>query len=164
MESVLVDATEQQIERPQSRQEPYYSGKKKCHSLKTEIRTTLQGHIRRVSKSYPGSFHDFTVYKREPPLHPKSRVFADSGYQGLDKQHQETKVPYKTTKARPLDQEEKNDNRALSRIRVRVENIIGDIKTFKILSDRYRNKRNRHNIKFKIVAGIVNLKTRFALA
>ena len=161
-ESLLIDATEQPIERPKKRQRPYYSGEKKRHTLKTEIRTTLQGCIRHVSKDYPGSFHDFNVHKQEPPLHPKERAFVDSGYQGLDKQHRETILPYKVTKTRPLDPVKRRGNRALSRIRVLVENIIGDIKTFKILSDRYRNKRKRHNIKFKIIAGIVNLKNGFA--
>ena len=104
------------------------------------------------------------MYKREPPLHPQSRAFVDSGYQGLDKLHKETEVPYKATKMRPLDQEEKDYNRALSRVRVTVEHIIGDIKTFRVLSERYRNKRKRYNIKFKIVAGIINLKNGFAAA
>ena len=60
--------------------------------------------------------------------------------------------------------EEKEYNRALSRVRITIENIFGDIKTFKILADRYRNKRKRYNVKFKIIAGIVNLKNGFAIA
>jgi len=164
VESCLVDATEQPIERPKKGQKPYYSGKKKRHTIKTEIRTTLRGRLTHVSKSHPGSVHDFNLHKEEPPLHPKSRTFVDSGYQGLDKRHKETELPYKATKTKPLDKEEKEYNKALSRIRVTVENILGDIKTFRILSDRYRNKRRRYNIKFKIIAGIVNLKNGFASA
>jgi len=57
---------------------------------------------------------------------------------------------------------EKEYNTALSRIRVKIENIIGDLKTFRILSDRYRNKRKRYGVKFNIIAGIVNLKNGFA--
>ena len=72
-ESLLIDATEQPIERPKKGQKHYYSGKKKRHTLKTEIRKTLQGRIRRVSHSYPGSIHDFNLHKQESPLHPKSR-------------------------------------------------------------------------------------------
>jgi len=72
--------------------------------------------------------------------------------------------PYKATKTKPLDAEEKEYNRALSRIRVKVENIIGDLKTFRILSDRYRNKCKRYNVKFNIIAGIVNLKNGFESA
>ena len=164
VESCLVDATEQPIERPKKGQKPYYSGKKKRHTLKTEIRTTLKGQIIHVSKSRAGSVHDFNVHKQEPPLHPKSRAFVDSGYQGLDKCHLETEFPYKATKRKPLDQEEKAYNKALSRIRVKVEHIIGDLKTFRILSERYRNKRKRYTIKFKIIAAIVNLKNGFASA
>jgi hypothetical protein len=163
IESCLVDATEQPLERPKKDQKPYYSGKKKRHTLKTEIRTTLKGRITHVSKARPGSLHDFNLHKQEPPLHPKSRAFVDSGYQGLDKLHSETEWPYKATKKKPLDEEEKAYNRALSRIRVIVENIIGDIKTFKILADRYRNKGKRYTVKFKIIAAIVNLKNGFAL-
>lgn len=162
VESTLLDATEQAIERPKKGQKPYYSGKKKRHTLKTEIRTTLKGRIIHVSKTRPGSVHDYHLHKQEPPLHPKSRTFVDSGYQGLDKVHRETEWPYKATKKRPLDTEEKSYNRALSRIRVKVENIIATLKTFRILSDRYRNKRRRYNIKFKIIAGIMNLKNGFA--
>jgi hypothetical protein len=164
VESSLVDATEQPIERPKKGQKPSYSGKKKRHTLKTEIRTTLKGRITHVCKSRPGSVHDFNLHKQEPPLHPKSRAFVDSGYQGLDKLHKETELPYKATKTKPLDQEEKDYNRALSRIRVLVENVLANIKTFRILSDRYRNKRKRHNVKFKIIAGIVNLKNGFSPA
>jgi len=41
VESLIVDATEQPLERPKRNQKSYYSGKKKCHTLKTEIRTTV---------------------------------------------------------------------------------------------------------------------------
>lgn len=162
VESCLVDATEQAIERPKKGQKPYYSGKKKRHTIKTEIRTTRKGRITHVSKSRAGSVHDFKLHILEPPLHPSSRAFVDSGYQGLDKRHLDTELPYKATKAKPLNEEEKAYNRALSRIRVRVENILGDIKTFRILAERYRNKRKRYNIKFRIIAAIVNLKNGFA--
>lgn len=162
IEDLIVDATEQPIERPKKGQKPYYSGKKKRHTLKTEIRTNLKGRIVHVSKSHPGAMHDFNLHKQEPPLPLKSRAFVDSGYQGLDKIHRAVELPYKATEKKPLDKEEKEYNHALSRIRVRVENILGDIKTFKILSDRYRNKRKRYNVKFQIIAGIVNLKNGFA--
>lgn len=161
IEDLIVDATEQSIDRPKKGQKPYYSGKKKRHTLKTEVRTNIKGRIVHVSKSQPGAVHDFNHHKQEPPLPPNTRAFVDSGYQGLDKVHRDVELPYKATKNKPLDKEEKEYNRALSRIRVKVENILGDIKTFKILSDRYRNKRKRYNIKFQIIAGIVNLKNGF---
>ena len=163
VESLIIDATEQPIERPKKIQKPYYSGKKKRHTLKTEIRVTRRGRIVHVSKPRPASVHDFELHKTEPPIPKHTRAFVDSGYQGLDKLHIQTKSPYKATKAKPLGEEEKEYNQALSRLRVVVEHILGDIKIFRILADRYRNKRKRYDIKFKIIAGIVNLKNGFAL-
>ena len=164
VESLIIDATEQPIERPQKNQKKYYSGKKKRHTIKTEIRITRKGRIVHVSRSRRGAMHDFALHKEEPTIPPESRAFVDSGYQGLDKLHQATELPYKATKTKQLDKEEKEYNHALSRFRVIVENVIGDIKTFKILSDRYRNKRKRYGIKFHIISGIVNLKNGFTTA
>jgi hypothetical protein len=161
VESLIIHATEQPCERPQKKQKRYYSGKKKRHMLKTEIRITLKKRIVHVSKTRPGSVHDFKLHKSEPPLPKDSRAYVDSGYQGLDKTHVATELPYKKSKKKPLDKEEKEYNHALSRIRVKVENVLGQIKTFKILSDRYRNKRKRYNLKFNIIAGIVNLNNGF---
>lgn len=164
VEELILDVTEQQIERPKKGQKAFYSGKKKRHTVKKEVRITRKGRILHVSKTHPGSDHDFTVYKEGPPVPIGTRAYADSGYQGLDKLHRETEIPYKKTKNKPLDEEEKEYNHALSSCRVIVENILGDMKTFRILSDRYRNKRKRYGIKFNIIAGIVNFKNGFGFA
>ncbi len=162
VEELILDATEQQIERPQKSQKVYYSGKKKRHTLKTEIRITPKGRIVHVSKTHPGSTHDLTLHKSEPPLPKETRAYVDSGYQGLDKIHTQTELPYKASKNKALDEEEKEYNHGLSRLRVKVENVFAQLKVFRILSDRYRNKRKRYNLKFNIIAGIVNLKNGFA--
>ena len=70
-------------------------------------------------------------------------------------------IPYKKSKKNPLDEESKEYNHALSKIRVKVENVIRSLKIFRILSDRYRNKRKRYEEKFSIIAGIVNMKNGF---
>ena len=160
--ALLIDATEQPIERPKYNQQVFYSGKKKRHTLKTEIRTTPEGKIVHVSQSAPGSCHDFALYKKDPLRNKKIKVLADSGYQGLDKLHPRTEIPYKKPKGKLLSESKKIYNRVLSRVRVKVENTLGNIKVFKILSERYRNKRLRYNVKFRIIAGIVNLKNGFA--
>ena len=161
VESLIIDATEQRIERPKRRQKAYYSGKKKAHTLKTEIRTTCGGKIVGVSKPHPGSVHDFNILKQGKPIFEESRVYVDSGYQGLSKIHQASEYPYKKTKGKELTGEEKEYNHTLSRIRVKVENVLRSLKIFKILADKYRNKRKRYGIKFRIIAGIVNMKYEF---
>lgn len=163
-ENLIIDATEQEIERPKKGQGKFYSGKKKRHTVKFEIQITLDGEIKHVSKPRPGTVHDFALHKEQPPIPQNVRIFADSGYQGIDKIHKEVDFPYKKPKNGELDKEEKEYNRGLSRIRVKVENIIGDMKLFKILGGRYRNKRKRYGIKVNIIAGIVNIKNGFATA
>lgn len=162
VEEIIIDATEQQIERPKKGQKAFYSGKKKRHTNKTEVRILPQGRIVHISKTKPGAVHDFEVYKQETPIYRESTVLADSGYQGLDKIHARTEIPFKASKNKPLDKEDKAYNRALSRIRVKVENVLRQLKIFRILSDRYRNKNKRYNLKFNIIAGIVNFKNGFS--
>ena len=162
-DALVIDATEQQIQRPHKKQKSYYSGKKKKHTIKTEIRTTINGEITYVSKSYPGAMHDMKVHGQSPPVHPETETLVDLGYQGLAKRHSKTHLPYKKKKGSSLTQSEKQHNRSLSQMRIIVENIIGDLKTFRILSERYRNKMKRYNLKFKIIAGLVNIKNGFAM-
>jgi len=82
---------------------------------------------------------------------------ADSGYQGLNKQHQNSQTPQKKSKHHPLTKEEKASNRAISRRRVGCEHIIGRLKVFKILSERYRNRRKRFGLRFNLIAALCNL-------
>lgn len=48
-------------------------------------------------------------------------------------------------------------NQKIARDRVLNENVIGSIKRFKIISDRYRNRRKRFALRFNLIAGIYNL-------
>ena len=91
-----------------------------------------------------------------------SRLFVDSGYQGVGDIHSNADLPYKRSKNNTMDADEKAYNTALSRLRIRIEHTFAQLKTFKILSDRYRNKLKRYGVKFNIIAGIVNLKNGFA--
>nr|WP_281069549.1 transposase family protein [Candidatus Rhabdochlamydia oedothoracis] len=49
------------------------------------------------------------------------------------------------------------NNQFLSKERVINENAIGLLKRFKILADRYRNRRKRFGLRFNLIAGIYNL-------
>ncbi len=56
LETILIDATEIQIQRPSKKQKEFYSGKKKRHMMKLEIQTDINGKILNVSKSYKPKF------------------------------------------------------------------------------------------------------------
>ncbi len=158
---IIIDCTEHPIERPKKNQKKYYSGKKKRHTLKTEIQITGDGKIIHISNPHPGHEHDMNIRKQGPPLHPETKAFVDSGYQGLHQEHGNTEYPYKKSKHKPLTPEEKEYNHGLSRFRVRVEHKIRELKTFRILKETYRNHRRGYGIAVNIVAGIVNLKSGF---
>lgn len=158
---IIIDCTEHPIERPTKKQQKYYSGKKKRHTLKTEIHITGEGEILHLSNPHPGREHDMNVRKQGPPLHPNTTAYVDSGYQGLHQDHANTEYPYKKSKNKPLTPEEKQYNQALSRFRVKVEHKIRELKIFRILKDPYRNHRRGFGIAVNIIAGIVNLKAGF---
>jgi hypothetical protein len=82
---------------------------------------------------------------------------ADSGYQGLVGLHSNSQTPAKKTKLHPLSKEQKAKNRAISRERILIENIIRKLKIFRILSERYRNRRKRFGLRFNLIAAIYNL-------
>lgn len=157
----LIDVTEQIIERPIKKQKDYFSGKKRRHTLKTEIRVNFDGKIRNISKTSPGKIHDFKIHKESDPIPINTRVYADSGYQGLRKRCKNARIPIKKSKKKPLNTRQKQYNKLLAKKRIKVENTIAELKNFRILSHRYRNKRKAYNLKFNIIAGIVNFKNGF---
>jgi transposase len=87
---------------------------------------------------------------------------ADAGYQGLVQMHENSRTPAKKTELHSLTKDQKASNRALSRQRIRVENIICGLKVFRILSERYRNRRKRFAIRFNLIAAICNLELKQA--
>jgi hypothetical protein len=160
-EELIVDCTEQAIQRPKINQKEWYSGKKKRHTIKTELVISAEGEIVYISKSYKGKTHDLTIRRRSEKIPEHARTYGDSAYQGYENEHQKLEYPYKKQKDKQLTQEEKEYNTALSKFRIKIENIIGDMKTFRILQNRYRYNRRRYNQKFRIIAGIVNVSNGF---
>lgn len=72
-------------------------------------------------------------------------------------------MPVKKSKLHPLSQEQKASNRKLSHKRILIENIIRRLKIFRILSERYRNRRKRFGLRFNLIAAICNLELKTAL-
>ena len=89
-------------------------------------------------------------------IHPKIKVTTDTGYQGLKKLHTNSVLPKKKTKNNPLSKEDKQNNQQIASERVLNENVIGMLKRFKIIADRYRNRRKRFGLRFNLISGIYN--------
>ena len=154
---VLTDATESPIERPKKKQKKFYSGKKKRHTLKSQI-TVDKESKRIISTDFSnGKMHDFKLYKRSnTAIHPDIKSINDSGYQGLQKMHANTELPKKKSKGSSLSKSDKTYNNELSSKRALNENVIACIKRFKIVADRYRNRRRRFGLRFNLICGIYN--------
>jgi hypothetical protein len=105
-----------------------------------------------------GSQHDFALFKDSRcGLAKQICCLADSGYLGIHHLHENSQIPAKRSKLHPLTKEQKANNRKLSHERILVENVIRRIKIFRILSDRYRNRRKRFSLRFNLIAAIYNL-------
>jgi hypothetical protein len=104
-----------------------------------------------------GSTHDFRLFKDNyAGMAADIHCLADTGYLGLTKLHANSQIPAKKSKLHPLTAEQKSVNRDLARQRIFCEHVIGRLKVFRILSDRYRNRRKRFKLRFNLIAAIYN--------
>ncbi|EPU50767.1 transposase IS1381, partial [Streptococcus agalactiae str. Gottschalk 992B] len=85
-----------------------------------------------------------------------AKILADSGYQGIMKMYSQAQTPRKSSKLKPLTLEDKTYNHTLSKERIKVENIFAKVKTFKIFSTTYRNRRKRFGLRMNLIAGMIN--------
>lgn len=104
-----------------------------------------------------GKMHDLKLFeKSRVRLSKEVEIKADSGYQGLQKKHAKVLIPQKNSKLHRLTKEDKRLNRALSKKRIKVENVIRKLKIFRILAERYRHRRKRLGLRFNLLSGIYN--------
>lgn len=154
---VLLDATETPIERPKKKQRRYYSGKKKRHTIKSQLLIEPSSGVILATACAPGRVHDKALADQQPMrLSSATHCGVDSGYQGLQHTHPCTWLPFKACKRQPLDKEQRAYNRSLASLRVKVEQVIRSLKIFRILSERYRNRRQRFGLRLNLIAGIYN--------
>lgn len=105
-----------------------------------------------------GKRHDFRLFKEsKTKIHPKIKIITDTGYQGLQKLHSKSELPKRKSKKSPLTKEDKKKNKELATERVVNENVIGMLKRFRIISDKYRNRRKRFGLRFNLIAAIYNM-------
>ena len=88
-----------------------------------------------------GSIHDFNLFKNSAKeLNTIAKILADSGYQGIQKNFKNSITPKKKSKNNPLSTDDKELNHLISSIRISIEHVNSQLKIFKILGERYRNR------------------------
>ncbi|HEY6534210.1 MAG TPA: transposase family protein [Candidatus Nitrosocosmicus sp.] len=78
-----MDSTEQPIPRPvdNKRRKVFYLGKKKMHTVKTQLMVNNRGFVIHKLRYKKGRRHDYDIYKENHPITPKKVVNVfDLGY------------------------------------------------------------------------------------
>jgi hypothetical protein len=166
----FVDSTEQEIPRPRNatKRKTHYSGKRKKHTVKTQLTVNEKGLIVHKPPHARGRRHDLDVYVKSPPSLPKEvEQDFDRGYDGVKNHFPDLKcaVPFKKRspgrghrgeKAGDLTHEQKEFNKKLSKARVVVEHTISRVKKFNIFGHEFRNRLRFYDTMTDIACGLVN--------
>jgi len=157
----FIDSTEQQIPRPidNKRRKIFYSGKKKRHTVKTQVMVSKNGTIIHKVGYKKGRQHDYDIYKKNHPITPKEVVNVfDLGYLGVEKEYpnQLSSLPNRKKRSMKLSQEELEYNKSHSKIRIVIEHAICRLKKYNILADVFRNKLRKYSKVSDIVSGLIN--------
>jgi hypothetical protein len=161
---LFFDSTERPTCRPVRGQKRFYSGKKRRHTLKTQVvavrvrkragrgRQRRRVRIAAVSATFPGSVHDKKVFDRTRVVIPAGATgYGDTAYLGTG-----LRTPRRKPPKGHLTPRQKAGNRRVGRKRVVVEHGIGKMKVWRVAAERWRNPRRRHALVMKNVAGLHN--------
>jgi hypothetical protein len=151
---IIVDGVERPCARPQDedKQRARYSGKKKRHTVKNLMMTDHHRRVIYLSPTVNGSVNDYTLFKQEfsPDMDwfEKIKIWLDLGFYGAHSHYTHTAHIYlphkkprksKSNSDPSLSSEQKEDNKKLAQVRVKVEHAIGLTKSFHCLTHRVRN-------------------------
>jgi hypothetical protein len=145
VKEVILDGTERPVQRPQdaNKQQEYYSGKKKRHTRKHITGSTRKKRVILLTQARGGRIHD----KRQLDeadlaghIPDQVRVEGDLGFQGLQSEFVNIRLPHKKPRGKELSQTQKQQNKAFSRQRVVCEHAHAGIKRYGAISAIYRNR------------------------
>ena len=167
--AIIVDSFEQKVQRPKDKdkRDKWYSGKKKSHTMKSQIAVDGQtGRIVAVSDSVTGRTSDINLLKQSgllDQLPPGIGCVGDLGYQGIQKLYPLGFCPRKKPRDKPRPAEDTLYNRAFAQFRILVENTINRLRRYQVLTATDRHHRQRHSMRVMAVAGLVNIQMVYRL-
>jgi hypothetical protein len=158
--AVVIDSFEQRTQRPRRRRRAYYSGKKKAHTLKTQVAVDEHsGRFADVSDSVPGRWADIKLLKRSRLMRRLPEGvggIGDLGYTGIRDLHAAGACPRRKPRGKPRPPEDVRYNRAFSRRRIVVEHSLARLRRFRAVTDVNRHRRKGHAMRVRACAGLVN--------
>jgi hypothetical protein len=161
---VVIDSFEQRVQRPPERAtaDRYYSGKKKQHTLKSQVAIHEQtGQVVDIAESVPGPTADINLLQQSDVM---SRLpdgvggMGDLAYIGIDKldEHHIGAAPRRKPRGQPRPADDIAYNTAFSRRRIGVEHTIGRLRRYEAITHTDRNHRRDHTTRVRAVAGLAN--------
>lgn len=162
--AVIIDTFEQRVRRPEGRAEAdaYYSGKKRCHTLKSQPAVDERdGRVVDAASSVRGPTHDPTLLKESgllPRLPADVGALGDLAYLGSAAAHPPGlgATPRRKPRGRPRPPTDVAYNTAFARRRIVVEHAIRRVRVFEALAQTDRHHRRHHAARVRAVCGLVN--------
>ena len=155
---LIIDSTEQAIERPIDYQEQkkYYSGKKKIHTLKNQFIVLPHGaDIVDICIGQLGKISDISLFRQTRDKFTESQKFlGDKAYIG----ESAITTPHKKPRKTEISQLHKQENQQLSSRRIGVEHMICRVKTFRVARERFRLSLARYRQVIMTICGLVRLR------
>ena len=163
VERVVMDGTERPKKRPtdSEKQKLNYSGKKKRHTRKHLAAVNPNKQVLVLSQAREGKLHDKKFHDEEKligNIPAEIPIEVDTGFQGIQHQYENIRIPHKKPKGGELSEQQKSDNRKLSQSRVICENAFAGVKRYGVVSQIYRNHKHDFDDKLMLTAsGLWNL-------
>jgi len=170
VKDVFIDATARPVRRPRKNkaQQAHYSGRKQTHTKKSVVVADEQGQVLILPPTKPGRRSDYFRFKQSgigDILPPDVAAWVDLGFVGLEKDYPQLEVviPHKKPKKGELTPEQRQENKIISQLRIKIEHTIRRLKRFRAVADIYRNHNSQWADKFILIAaGLSNYHLRLA--
>ena len=142
---MVIDGTERPIQRPidPEAQTLNYSGKKKQHTRKHLAAVDETKRVIVLSKAREGKLHDKSFHDQDDiagNVPDEIPIEVDLGFQGLQNQYENIRLPHKKPRGGALSEAQKQENHCLSQSRVVCENAFAGVKRYNAVSVVYRNR------------------------
>jgi len=162
----VVDSYEQRVQRPTDHQEAdrHYSGKKKAHTLKTQVVVELgNGDVREVTPGVRGPVSDPTLLRQSGALArvpEDGPLMGDQAYRSANRGQAggaRVVTPRRKPRGKERPPEDRAFNRAFARARIVAEHTIRDLRQFQALTQTDRHRRRGQEPR---VCAVVELRAR----
>ena len=145
VKEVILDGMERSVQRPKDpdQQKEYYSGKKKRHTRKHITGSTPKKRVILLTYARGGKVHDKRQLDEEDlvgNIPDEVALKGDLGFLGLQNEFENIHLPHKKPRGKELSEQQKHENRELSRQRVKCEHAHAGIKRYRAVTDVYRNR------------------------